>query len=168
MRILFVLLLSAVILCSCERYEMPELPQPLATAPEIVDEDHEISEIPEPEKYNPTPSPDGKHILYNHSVAETKGLTVGVDTANGVLIHKINIGSLFSNDIMNLEWLGNEYFAVTTHVNPSTLEYFIYSLETGEELAAFKEKFDAFRIETLLSGEFDSRKIEHIFADGSA
>ncbi len=28
--------------------------------------------------------------------------------------------------------------------------------ETGEELASFKEKFDAFRIENLLSGEFDS------------
>ena len=139
MKILFVLVISALLLCSCERYEMPELPHPVIETPETPktpDEPVTPTE-PELEKYDPTPSPDGTLVLYRYAVSDVPGLRVGVDTAEGKCLHTIDINTVASNDIMKLEWIGKGYFAVTTHVNPSTLEYYIYSAETGEETASY-------------------------------
>lgn len=142
MKILFVIVLSALLLCSCERYEMPELPNPVIETSEVPDTTEEPVESetpkePELEKYDPTPSPDGTLVLYRYAVADVLGLRVGVDSADGKCLHTIDINTVASNEIMKLEWIGKGYFAVTTHVNPSTLEYYIYSTETGEEIASY-------------------------------
>lgn len=131
---LFILLAAALLLCSCAEAEKPveETPETQET------QETEAVEFP---RYNETLSPNGEYLLYNHSPIDTvkhgvTGLMVGVEK-DGKPIHTINVNSLVSMDIMGVEWLSDSYFAVTTHVNPSTLEYFIYSVETGEEVACY-------------------------------
>ena len=87
-------------------------------------------------KYGPVLSPDGTRIAYRNAVFDTpdSALQVGIMDRHGKILQVITIQSPYSNDILNLEWLGNNKIAVTGHVNPSTNECFIFDAKTGKEL----------------------------------
>lgn len=93
-------------------------------------------------KYNAQVSPNGRYILYNHSLVDThkngkNELMIGVCDFEGNVIHNLTIDTMHSNDILAIEWINDNYFAVTCHVNPSTSEYFMYSMENGEQTAYY-------------------------------
>ena len=139
MKKIILFLFVFLVLTSCEKE--------LASSP--VKETEALSSENEPAvrsegypKYDETLSPNGKYILYSHSPFDTykdgeRGLMIGVSDIEGNLIHSITVDTIYSNDILGVEWINDSYFAVTCHVNPSTSEYFIYSMESGEESAYY-------------------------------
>jgi len=89
-------------------------------------------------KYAPLVSPDHKQILYQHSVYDYEDcvtMVIGVMGFDGKVIRQITIDNTFSNNIVGMEWLDNKHVGVTTHVNPSTGEYFIFDIVTGKEVS---------------------------------
>lgn len=132
-KLLFLIFLSVCLLCSCkQKAEQTPSPQPQAEEEAVIIFD----------KHNETISPDGKYVLYNYSISETSqygvlGLMISVDDTSGKNLHSITLDAPNSNDILGVEWIGNSYFGVTTHVNPSTSEYLVFSMETGEEIARY-------------------------------
>lgn len=85
-------------------------------------------------KYSPVLSPDRTKILYRRSVLETEGnvLKFGIIDMNGKSVLDIAVDSELSNDILNCQWLSDTAVGVTTHVNPSTAEFFVYNITNGE------------------------------------
>lgn len=85
-------------------------------------------------KYSPVLSPDKTKILYRRSVLETEGNTLqfGIIDLNGKSILDITIDSELSNDIIGCQWLSDTTVGITTHVNPSTSEFFVYDITNGE------------------------------------
>jgi len=81
-------------------------------------------------KYSPLVSPDNTKILYRKAVYETpnNALIFGVIDISGKEICEITIDTPFSNEIIGMNWVTNSQVAVTTHVNPSTSEYFLYDI----------------------------------------
>jgi hypothetical protein len=90
-------------------------------------------------KYSPVLSPDKTKILYCNSVLETEGnvMQFGIIDINGNVIREIAIDSEISNDILNCQWLSDTIVGVTTHVNPSTSEYFVYDVTNGEKIGNY-------------------------------
>lgn len=90
-------------------------------------------------KYSPVLSPDKTRILYRNSVLETEGnvMQFGIITINGELLREIVIDSEQSNDIIECQWLSDSAVGITTHVNPSTSEFFVYNADTGEKISNF-------------------------------
>ena len=85
-------------------------------------------------KYYPALSPDNTRILYLRSALETEGnvLQFGIVNLKGEQLLDIIIDTEFSNAILNCGWLSESSVCVTTHVNPSTSEFFIYDSNTGD------------------------------------
>jgi|GEM_PF-1864203 len=85
-------------------------------------------------KYNPLLSPDKTRILYRRSASETEGnvLRFGIIDLNGKTILDIAIDSGTSNDIIGCQWLSDTAVGITTHVNPSTSEFFVYDAANGK------------------------------------
>ena len=90
-------------------------------------------------KYTPVLSPNRSRILYRKSVFETEGnvMQFGIITIDGEFLREIVIDSYLSNDIIGLQWLSDSTVGITTHVNPSTSEFFVYNVDTGEKIASY-------------------------------
>lgn len=90
-------------------------------------------------KYSPALSPDKSKVLYRNSVLETEGnaMRFGIMTIDGKPIREIVIDSELSNDIIECQWLSDSAVGITTYVNPSTSEFFIYNAETGEKMKSY-------------------------------
>ena len=90
-------------------------------------------------KYTPVLSPNRSRILYRKSVFETEGnvMQFGIITIDGEFLREIVIDSYLSNDIIGLQWLSDSTVGITTHVNPSTAEFFVYNVDTGEKIASY-------------------------------
>ena len=82
------------------------------------------------EKYNPILSDDNSMLLYTKS--PFAALQFGVIDIEGNVIREIDIDSSSSNAITNKTWITDTLVGVQTHVNPSTSEYFMYDITSGE------------------------------------
>ena len=93
-------------------------------------EQNEITIISTGGKYTPLLSPDNTKILYRKSVFEIENgaLIFGVIDLKGNSISEIKIDTEFSNEILDYMWISESLVGVTTHVNPSTSEYFVYEI----------------------------------------
>jgi hypothetical protein len=99
-------------------------------------DDKSISILAGGGKYVPVLSPDKEKIVYQNSVfaAETSIMQFGIIDINGEFINEIVVDSFISNEITGCMWLSDSTVGVTAHVNPSTEEYFVYNIYTGEML----------------------------------
>lgn len=90
-------------------------------------------------KYGSVPSPDGTRLLYRRSVLETNGgaLIFGVSDLSGVTAFELCIDTECSNDILALEWISDSLVGITTHINPSSSEYFVYDIDSQSLLKSF-------------------------------
>ena len=81
-------------------------------------------------KYTPLLSPDNTKILYRKPVFEVEdcALVFGVMDINGNSISEIKIDTEFSNEILDYSWISDSLVGVTTHINPSSSEYFVYDI----------------------------------------
>lgn len=81
-------------------------------------------------KYNPLLSPDNGQILYRRSVIDSQdhALVFGAMDLKGNTIFEIIIDTEFSNDILDLTWISESLVGITTHINPSSSEYFVYDI----------------------------------------
>jgi hypothetical protein len=97
--------------------------------------DKSITVLSKDGKYSPVLSPDKTKILYRNSVLETENnvMKFGIIDINGEQMQEIVIDSEFSNDILDCQWLSDTTVGITTHVNPSTSEYFVYDITSGEK-----------------------------------
>ena len=84
--------------------------------------------------YDPVLCPDKTRILYRRSVFETAGnaLQFGIIDMNGKPVLTMTIESEVSNDILDCRWLSDTAVGITTHINPSTSEFFIYDAASGK------------------------------------
>lgn len=90
-------------------------------------------------KYSPVLSPDKTRILYRRSVLDTEGNTLqfGIIDINGKAVLDITIESELSNDIIDCQWLSDTVVGITTHINPSTSEFFSYDTVNGKAIGHF-------------------------------
>ena len=90
-------------------------------------------------QYSPLLSPDHTKILYRKSVFETDNfaLIFGAIDMSGNTVFDVTIDTPFSNDILGLQWISDSLVGITTHVNPSSSECFVYDVGKEEFVKRF-------------------------------
>jgi hypothetical protein len=90
-------------------------------------------------KYNPVISPDRKKLAFVYGELEPNynEMTLGVLDLKNKSVQPLVIKSKNSNMVMYVEWIGNDKVGVEGHVNPSTSEYFVFDVISGQYIKQY-------------------------------